>query len=669
MPTKMSRSVCPYDCPDTCSLLVAVKDGKAVAVKGDPDHPFTRGTLCPKMNHYERTVHSERRLTTPLLRTGAKGAGEFKPITWGEAIQQIGDNWRKIIATYGAEAILPYSFAGTMGMIQKDAGHPFFHRLGASRLARTICSPAKAQGWKAVMGKTPAPHPDAVAQSDLVILWGANIVATNIHFLHAVKKAQKNGAKVWLIDTYKTATAAIADETFLVRPGSDGALALGLMHLLERNGMIDKPFLDQHVQGFQELKKQILPDYPPQKVSDLTGLPIAILERMASTLGQAREPYIRLGSGLTRYGNGAMTARSIIALPALIGAYGKAGGGCFSDTSTGRYFDIATIHREDFMDRPTRIINMNRLGQALTEENHPPVHSLYVYAANPAAATPDQNQILKGLAREDLFTVVHERFMTDTARYADIVLPATSSLEHEDIYRAYGSYCVQRAFAAIPPVGESKSNWQVFALLAAEMGFTESFFRQSESELLDALLTASAPRLKGVDIAAIRAGQPVELPIPVDPGPYQTPSKKIEIYNPRLEKSLPEYQPPYGGELPLQLMTAPSVYSLNSSFYERDELRGQQQSMSLQMNQTDAEARDLLDGERVTARNKLGEVDFILRVTDKAPAGVVIAEGIWWVEFAPGKRSVNALTSQRLTDEGQGSTFYDTRVEVTKSTS
>jgi len=619
------------------------------------------------MNHYEKTVHSGRRLTTPLLRVGPKGNGEFEPISWDEAIERISTSWQSTISDSGTEAILPYSYAGTMGIIQREAGHPFFHRLGASRLDRTICSPAKGEGWEAVMGDTPAPHPETVAQSDLVILWGANIVATNIHFLHGVKEAQRRGAKVWLIDTYQTSTAKVADETFLVRPGSDGALALGLMHLLDSYNLLDQKFLDEKVLGFAELKDHVLPDYPPGKVSELTGISVSTLEQMAKAFGQANAPFIRLGSGLSRYANGAMTVRCIVTLPAIVGAYGRSGGGCFADTSTGRYFDMQTIRHENFMVRDTRIVNMNRLGHALTELNDPPISALYVYAANPAAATPDQNQVLNGLTRDDLFTVVHERFMTDTARYADIVLPATTSLEHDDLYRAYGSYFVQRAFPVIPPVGESKSNWEVFALLAEALGFEERFFKQSAHELIDDLLTASASLLKGVNLVALRSGEPVELPIPARNDTYLTPSGKIEIYNPRQEYALPLYVAPYGGELPLQLMTAPSVYALNSSFYERDELRARQQAMKLMMSPVDAEDRSITDGEQVVARNKLGEVDFILEVTDKTPPGVVIAEGVWWVEFAPGKRSVNALTSQRLTDQGGGSTFYDTRVEVVAS--
>ncbi|MDP2969706.1 MAG: molybdopterin-dependent oxidoreductase, partial [Deltaproteobacteria bacterium] len=379
MSRKIKRSVCPYDCPDACGLLIEVVEGKAVKVKGDPDHPFTRGTLCPKMNRYQDTVHSPLRLTRPLLRRGEKGAGRFHPISWEEAIGRIVDRWQTIINDFGAEAILPYSYAGTMGLIQRNAGHPFFFRLGASRLERTICSPAKEAGWQAVMGNTPAPHPDEVAESDLVILWGINAIATNIHFLHGVKKARRKGAAVWLIDTYKTLTSSVVGQTYIVRPGSDGALALGLMHLLVRHGLINNDFLAAHVQGFEELKEKILPDFPPEKVSRLTGLSPETLESMAKAYGRAKAPFIRLGSGLSRYGNGAMTIRTIVCLPALVGAYGKRGAGCFTGTSTVEAFAMNDILREDFMTKKTRIVNMNRLGWALNEIQDPPIQSLYVY--------------------------------------------------------------------------------------------------------------------------------------------------------------------------------------------------------------------------------------------------------------------------------------------------
>lgn len=668
MPIKIKRSVCPYDCPDTCGLLVEVADGKAVRVTGDPEHPYTRGFLCPKMRHYEQTVHSPRRLTTPLLRTGAKGSGEFRPISWDEAISTIAKRWREIISRFGAEAILPYSYAGTMGLIQRNAGHPFFHRLGASRLDRTICSPAKDAGWKAAMGETPACHPDEVAGSDLVILWGINAAATSIHFLHGVREARKKGATVWLIDTYETPTAAAADRIFLVRPGSDGALALGIMHILERDGLTDREFIAAHVQGFAELQAQVLPDYPPEQVALLTGLAPAVIEEMAMAYGRARAPFIRLGSGLSRYGNGAMTVRTIACLPALVGAYGKPGGGCFPGTSTGAAFAMKEVLREDFMAASARIVNMNRLGHALNELADPPVMGLYVYHSNPAAITPDQNAVLKGLARDDLFTVVHERFLTDTARHADIVLPATSSLEHSDLYRAYGTYCIQRAAAAVPPVGDSRSNWDVFSQLARAMGFPEPFFQQSADDLIDQLLAIPAPLRESTNPARLAAGKAVELDPQQGPGLiFRTPSGRIEILNPREQELLPRFLPSHADRdtgYPFRLMTAPTMFALNASFYELAELREKQGGMLLLLNRADAAGKGLTDGERVVAWNNLGEAVFILRVTGKVPTGVAVAEGVWWLEFAPGARSVNVLTSQRLTDQGGGSTFYDNRIDV-----
>ncbi len=659
------RSVCPYDCPDACGLLIEVVDGKAVKVTGDPDHPFTRGTLCPKMNRYQETVHSPLRLTQPLLLIGKKGIGQFQPISWEEAVHRIVDRWQSIIKTFGAEAILPYSYAGTMGIIQRNAGHPFFYRMGASRLERTICSPAKDAGWKVVMGETPAPHPDEVAESDLVIFWGINAVATNIHFLHGVKLARKKGAKVWLIDTYKTLTSTVADQIYIVRPGSDGALALGLMHLLVRDGLIDNDFLASHVQGFDELRENILPDYPPEKVSPLTGLSPETLKSMARTYGRARRPFIRLGSGLSRYGNGAMTIRTIVCLPALVGAYGKRGAGCFTSTNTGEAFAMKEVLREDFMTEETRIINMNQIGWALNEIQDPPIQSLYVYSSNPAAVAPDQNQVLKGLARENLFTVVHERFLTDTARYADIVLPATSSLEQSDLYRSYGTYCIQRARPVIPPVGESKSNWDTFSLLARAMGFEEPFFRQTADDLIDHLLSLPSPMREGIDLKSFSIGKAVEIPLPADARTkIRTPSKRIEIFNPKDPHPLPTYHPPYGGDEPFSLMTAPSFYALNSSFRERPDLRKKEGGMFLKMNPADADLKGLREGEPVLVFNRLGEVLFILRVTSEVPRGVVVAEGIWWLEHSPGTRSVNALTSQRLTDRAKGSTFYDNTVDV-----
>jgi len=663
----MFRSVCPYDCPDTCSLLVEVENGRATRVTGDPEHPITRGLLCPKMLHYERTVHSPRRLTTPLLRSGPKGSGRFTPISWAEAIELVCTRWKALIAQHGGQTILPYSYAGTMGLVQRNSGHPFFHKLGASRLERTICSPAKDAGWRAVMGDTPAMDPSVMEQSDLIILWGINAAATSIHAMRDAQTARRRGVTVWAIDTYCTPTCDAVDEAFIVRPGGDGALALGMMHVLVRERLTDQKFITANVFGFDQLKDTILPQCTPELMSPLCGLTIGTIERLARVYAAARAPFIRLGSGLTRYGNGAMTVRSITCLPALTGAWQHPGGGVFPGTSTGAAFPVSSVTREDFMSAPTRLISMNQLGRALNDATDPPVNSLYVYHSNPASIAPDQNAVIRGLERDGLFTVVHERFMTDTARYADILLPATSSLEQSDLYRSYGSYVSQRCDAVIPPVGESKSNWELFSLLADGMGWEEPFFRQTADDLIEQLLHHETPWRDGVTTNRLRHGKPVYLTPPVDPGQrWQTPSGRIEILNEREDEPLPRPLPTHaaGDGFPLMLQPATTPFALNSSFYEQDDLRSRQTCLQLMMNPADAVNRGLTEGQQVFAYNQQGEVGFTLKVSERVPVGTVVTEGVWWSEFIPGGRGVNALTSQRLTDGGRGSTLYDVTVEV-----
>ncbi|MBL0224376.1 MAG: molybdopterin-dependent oxidoreductase [Geobacteraceae bacterium] len=665
------RSICPYDCPDTCGLLVEVENGRAVRVSGDPDHPVTRGLLCPKMLHYEQTVHSPRRLTTPLLRTGGKGTGKFVPISWEDAIQHTCDRWKELTARYGGESILPYSYAGTMGLVQRNSGHPFFHKLGASRLERTICSPAKDAGWRAVMGETPAMDPADMQQSDLIILWGINAAATSIHAMRDARAARQRGARVWAIDTYRTPTCDAVDEAFIVKPGGDGALALGMMHVLVRDGLVDRDFIATNVHGFDEFEQQVLPRCSPEEMSSVCGLPAATIERMAREYAAALAPFIRLGSGLTRYGNGAMTVRTIVCLPAVSGAWQRPGGGIFPGTSTGAAFPLAAVvTREDFMTAPTRMVSMNQLGQALNELSDPPVGSLYVYHSNPASIAPDQNAIIRGLLRDDLFTVVHERFLTDTARYADIVLPATSSLEQPDLYRCYGNYVSQSCSAVISPIGESKSNWEVFSLLAEGMGWEEPFFRQPAEKLIEQLLDFDTSWRDREMTDRLRRGEPVFLTPPRDPQhPWRTPSGRIEILNTREAEPLPRPLPTHAEAdgFPLRLQPAVTPYALNSSFYEQDDLRSRQTCMELMINPADAGARGLTDGQQVLACNESGEVAFCLKVTERVPAGTVVTEGVWWSEFIPGGRGVNALTSQRLTDGGRGSTLYDVTVELRRA--
>lgn len=658
------RSVCPYDCPDMCGLIVHVEGLKAVKVQGDPDHPFTRGTLCQKMAHYEKTVHSQRRLTTPLRRKGPKGKASFEPITWEEAISTITDRWHEIIERYGAEAILPYSYAGTMGLVQRNAGHSFFHSLGASRLDRTICSPAKAYGWNAVMGQTMGPDPHEVQHSDLIILWSLHGLATNLHIMHDIKIAKQRGAKVWLIDTYETSTAAIADKVILIRPGTDGALALAMMHIIDRDGLADEKFISSSVQGYDGLKQAVLPSYDPEYVSEITGIATAVIEELAKAYSSARAPFIRLGSGLSRYSNGAMTVRTITCLPAVVGAWGKCGGGLLASIAADKVLDTSLVTREDFLKEPSRIVNMNQLGGALCELSDPPIMSLYVYHSNPAIIAPDQNRVLQGLARDDLFTVVHERFLTDTAQYADVVLPATTSLEHSDIYRSYGHYGIQSGRQVIDPVGEAKSNWDVFSLLAAGMGIDEPFFCQSADDLIDQIVEKAGLSLEGDALADLKAGLPVKLPLPDGYKlRFATPSGKIEIFNPREDDSLPTYNKPHGDHEPLWLVNSPDGRLLNSSFNERDDLTASNKKILL-MNETDGADRALKEGQQVVASNERGEVTFFLHLTNQVPPGVVVAEGVWSIENSLGSRSVNTLTSQRLTDKGKGSTFYDVKVNV-----
>lgn len=662
------RATCPFDCPDACGLLVEVEGGRAVAVRGDPEHPFNRGTLCPKMTRYERSVHSERRLTVPLRRSGAKGEGRFVPVSWEAALAETADRWRAIIGRWGAEAILPYSYAGTMGLLQRNAGHPFFHRLGASRLERSICTPAKSAGFAAVLGTTPAPDPEAVLSADLVVLWGLNALATNLHGFQRVRAARRRGAQVWAVDTYRTATADHADRVVLVRPGTDGILAAGLMHLLVAEGRLDQDFLRAHVQGFEALAGEVLPGFPPDRVAADTGVPEALLRAFADAYGAAANPQLQIGGGLTRYGNGAMTVRLLLCLPALVGAYLKPAGGAFLGTSTGAAFPLGRITREDLQPGPTRLINMNRLGHALGTALDPPVKALYVYASNPAAVAPDQNAVRAGLAREDLFTVVHERFLTDTARFADIVLPATSSLEHPDLYRAYGHYAIRRSRAAIEPVGESRSNWRTFQALAERMGFEEDIFRRSEDELIDGLLAAPSPWRDGIDAAALAEGRAVQLTVPGLPPPFGTSSGKVEILNPAESEVLPRPMPCHSeaDPHPLSLVTAPSLHSLNSTFHEREDLPARSVAATLRLSPEDAGRRGIHSGEEITAFNDLGEVQLLAEVSDRIPAGIAVVEGVAWSEFSGGGATVNALTSQRLTDRGNGSTFYDNRVEVRK---
>lgn len=663
MAVRRMNSVCPYDCPDACGLIAIANDDRIVQVIGNPNHAFTRGTLCPKMVHYEDTVHSPDRLTTPLKRVGKKGEGRFEPITWDEAIAIIAKKFKDTAATYGGESIMPYSYAGTMGFIQKSAGNPLFARIGATRQDRGICSPAKSYGWAALMGASANTKPQEAQYSDLIILWSLNAVATDIHIWQDVYRARDNGAKVWVIDTHRTKTYASADETVTVTPGSDGALALGIIHILERDGLTNTAFIEKYVSGYDKLK-ETLDDYTPEKVSEITGVSVARLTELAHAYGKARAPFIRLGSGLSRYGNGAMTVRCVACLPAVVGAYEKKGGGFLGSTGNISFISHAIMDWGAHGKTDTRLVPMIRLGEALTDESDAKIRCLYVYSSNPAITSPNQDLVRKGLARDDLFMVVHERFLTDTAKYADIVLPATTSLEHNDIYSSYGHYSLGVGYKVIDPIGESKSNWDTIRLLAKAMGYTDAFFDKTERELIEEIV-ATAPRLTKEERQLLLAGEPVEMQLSDDYKlEYNTPSGRIEMYNPKEGEPLPRYFPPHGDDAELWLINSPDVRILDSSFNERN-FNDDTPKMAAWLNPEEALKKNLKEGQIVELSNVRGKVRMPLYLDEGVAPGTVVSYGVWWQKYSSDPHvGINVLTASRPTDCAWGSTFYDVKVNI-----
>ncbi len=669
LPRSWQPSVCPHDCPDCCGML-AQTDGKQVyGVRGDPSHGHNRGQLCAKVGHYQRTVHTPNRLLTPLLRDGPKGSGQFRQTSWEEAIALIAGRWQQLMATVGPQSILPVSYAGTMGQIQRNAGHALFHRMGASRLDRTICTPAQNAGWDAVMGKRPGPDPDEAIDSDLIVLWGCNALATNLQFVQRIRQAKQSGAQVWLIDTHRQISASLADQTLIVRPGSDAALALGVVAWLAAHGHSDEAFLAKACSGWPELRAAALHGYPAEQVLQITGLGAEEFASFCRALAKARAPFLRLGGGPTRYANGAASTRAILCIPAVLGAWCRPGGGALASTGSSAALDMTPVTRPDLQKQPARLVNLTRLGEALTELADPPIRSICVYNCNPVAVLPDQNRVLQGLEREDLFTVVHERFLTDTALYADVVLPAPTMLETADLYRSYGQYFLRRTRPVVAPLGQARANLDMFQALAKALGYSEPVFQTSADEFIDLLLDAPSPWRPqsgpgAFDRAALDRGEAVRLTPP--PLAWGDPEALIRLVQPELPDPVPHWRAPHAAAdgLPLLLQTAPSQYRLNSSFAERADLAAKVGPQTLQLSPADASARGLSDGQQVIAYNPLGQVEFLLKVTDSVPAGVAVAEGVHWLTAEGNLRNVNALTSQRLTDLGQGSTYYDNAIDV-----
>ena len=660
-PIYTRTSVCPYDCPDACGLMLTVEGDRLQQVRGMKTHSFTRGTLCQKMQHYERTVHHSGRLTTPLRRIGPKGSGQFEPISWDEALQEIAEKFQYCIDTYGSESIMPYSYAGTMGILQKSAGDPLFAMLGATRQDKGICSPAKRYGWASLMGNTLGNRPQDIQHSDCVVLWSLNAVATDVHILHDVTIARQRGAKLWVIDTHHTETAKLADEVIILRPGTDGAFTLGVAYILDKEGLVNTEFIDRYVQGYEGFRDTVVSQYNPSKVASITGVSEERIIEFARAYGQAVAPFIRLGSGLSRYGNGANTVRCVVSLPALVGAYLHTGGGLLSSASGSQFVGGKRVSWERFQIKDTRLNPMIRLGPMLTEADNPPIKALYIYSSNPAITSPDQTVTRKGLAREDLFTVVHERFMTDTAKYADIVLPATSSVEHNDVYNSYGHYTIGCGYQAIPPVGESRSNWNTICSIARAMEIDHPVFAMSELEMIEDIVRHASIPTEVQD--RILAGELVEMDLSdTYKLEYDTPSGKIELYNPVEADPYPVYREAHGDTVEFFLINGTDPRILDSSFCE---LQDETPQMIARMHPEDAERKGVGNNEFVRLYNERGSLRIALAIDDAVPKGTIVSSGVWWQSQSHDlEHTMNVLTASRPTDYGWGSTFYDVKVDV-----
>ncbi len=582
---RVVHAVCPHNCPDTCGMRVTVEDGRAVRVEGDPDHPITRGFLCTKVNRYVEHVYGERRVLTPRRRVGPKGSGRFEEISWDEALDEIAERFDGITKEYGGEAILPYSFSGTLGLLNNSSmDYRFFHRLGATLLDRTICTAAADEGYRYSLGERIGVDVETFPDARLIICWGTNPVTSNPHLIPFVKAAQERGATFVVIDPRRTRTAERADWHLQPHPGSDAALALGLMHVIIAEGLYDADYVRDYTVGFAVLRERAA-EYPPERVAELTGLHAEEIVRLARLYATTRPAVIHLRYGMQRHSNGGMIFRTVALLPALVGAWRDPTGGLLMTSRDAFGINEVALRRPDLLgDRRPRHINMIQLGEALLTAQGPPLKALYVYNADPVASTPDSTKVLAGLAREDLFTVVHDPFFTDTTRWADIILPATTQLEHTDLHRALGNYYIQLNRPAIAPLGESKPNTEVFRLLAARLGFTEPCFSDSDDDLIDQALDSDHPYMAGIDRALLEREHRAKLRLPEQFAPFAaggfaTPSGKVEFFSTRmaadgydpLPTHLPlvesaEVTPGLHARYPLTLLSSKAHHFLNSSF-------------------------------------------------------------------------------------------------------
>lgn len=686
-PTLTIRGACPHDCPDGCATLTEVRDGRAVRFGGDPDHPITQGWLCAKVRPYLERVYDPNRLLHPLRRVGPKGSGEWTRVSWAEAIAEIVDRWRAIIAEHGAAAILPYSYSGTLGLVEMAvASQRFWRRLGASDLERTICDAAATAAINATYGAGRAPDPRDVLDSKLILIWGHNPASTGPHFMPLLREAQRNGARVVVIDPRRTLTARSADLHIAPIPATDAALALGMMHVIFRDGLHDEAWLEDNTIGWRGLRDRAQ-RWSPAHAAAVTGVEKAQIEELARLYATTKPAMLKVADGINRHLSGGQTSRTLMCLPAVIGQVGQRGGGLFYSQSGHIRWDSEAVSHASDAPTPPRAVNMNRLGGALLGEvADPPIMALYVFGANPATSAPNANRVREGLSRPDLFTVVHEQFLTDTARFADLVLPATTQLEQTDLIKPYGHQHLQYNHPAIAPLGEAKSNWTVMRLLAEAMGFREPWLRQTSDEVIEEILTATAavnPRLDGITLAELQTNGTVpyapdpDNDVPYADGVFPTPSGKLEIYSEQLAAQghdpLPDYVPSRDHDAdesrldrPLTMLSGAAHHFTSSTFGNQATLRAKQGPPTLEINPDDAAPREIEDGDLVRVENARGSLQLRARVTTDVQPGVVVSVKGQWGSLSEGGANVNAVTSDELADLGGGSTFHSVVVSVRK---
>ena len=664
-------------------MTVDVEDGRAVALGGDSDHRFTQGFLCAKVNRYLERVYSPERLLHPMRRVGRKGEGRFERISWDEALGTVAERLRATAAEHGPQSILPYSYAGNMGLLSYGSmDRRFFHALGASLLDRTICATAGAAGYKVTVGRSIGLDPEAVVHARLILAWGANIVSSNVHLWPFVEEARRRGARLVTIDPFRSRTAEKSDWHVAPLPGTDAALALGMIHVIFREALEDRDYLARYTLGEEELRARAA-EWTPARTAAVTGLDAAEIERLAREYAAARPSAIRINYGLNRHAGGGMAVRTISCLPAVTGAWRETGGGVLLSTSGAFPVDEDALQRPDLAPPGTRTINMSQLGRVLTDRRlEPPVKALFVYNSNPAAVAPEQEMVQRGLRREDLFLVVHDLFQTDTVDFADVFLPATTTLEQFDIHKAYGHLHLSLSRPAIAPLGEALPNAELFRRLAARMGLEHPSLRDSDEALARCALDWSHPHLRGTTYETLEREGSVRLSLP-DPyrpfaeGNFPTPSGRCELFSQRLaaegQDPVAGYVPPREGptsspelarRFPLAFISPPAHHFLNSTFSAQPVFVRREGESSVTLHPQDAAARGIAEGQMVRVWNDRGGFVAQARVSDAARRGLVVGLSIWWAKMCPGGRNANAVTSQELADMGGGATFYDVLVEV-----